>query len=424
MIRPLVFALFSSGLCLPALAADEWDNDGWDEEESSQAQWHGFVETALGFRVQEDSTQPDNENTLADARVQLEVSDYIGESRYSIKADLYADGVEHGMKADLREALLDLSPQESLDLRLGQQVMTWGTGDLLFINDMFPKDWVSYFAGRDDQYLKAPSVSAKASYYNPAASVDLVWTPIFTSDRFIDGERFSYFSPMAGQQISAHLVPLDPDETFENGELAIRVHGNREGTEWALYGYRGFWKRPNAMTSAGEAYFSRLDTLGGSLRGNMAGGIANLELGWYEGKDDNGSNPLIPNDQLRVLVGYERELISKLTATAQYYLEWTQDYEALKANDGDSPYRPDEKRHLLTLRLTYRAMQDNLTFSWFNYWSPSDEDVFMRPSVSYRLDDNTAVVVGANLFSGNKAHTFFGQFEDASSIYARLRYSF
>ncbi|WP_228050931.1 DUF1302 family protein [Pontibacterium sinense] len=420
-LLPSLFAITT--LCQPLLAAEEWGDDSWGEEEESTP-WHGFVELSAGARLDSDPVLPDEDLTLADMRAQLEIADYIGGNRYSLKADLYADGVEHGLHGELREALLDISPGQNLDLRIGQQILTWGTGDLLFINDMFPKDWVSYFSGRDDQYLKAPSASAKLSYYNEAANIDLVWTPLFTSDRFIDGERFSYFDAMSGQQTAQHLVPLDPEETPDNGELALRLHGTQAGTEWALYAYRGFWKQPNAMTAAGDAYFSRLNTYGASVRGNLGAGIANAELGWYEGEDHRGDDPRLPNDQLRLLVGYEQELVANLTAATQYYLEWIQDYSALTRTDGNSRFRPDEKRHVWTLRLTYRMMQDNLILSWFNYWSPSDEDMFLRPSVTYRFDDSTSLVTGANIFVGEKEHTFFGQFEDASSVYARLRYSF
>ena len=50
-------------------------------------------------------------------------------------------------------------------------------GDLLFINDLFPKDWVSFFVGRDDEYLKAPSDSLKASFFNELFNLDFVYTP-------------------------------------------------------------------------------------------------------------------------------------------------------------------------------------------------------------------------------------------------------
>ena len=45
-------------------------------------------------------------------------------------------------------------------------MLTWGTGDLLFINDLFPKNWKSLAIGRDDEYLKDPSGAVKASFFH------------------------------------------------------------------------------------------------------------------------------------------------------------------------------------------------------------------------------------------------------------------
>ena len=98
--------------------------------------------------------------------------------------------LEHGKGwLDLREANIEFSPADFMDVKLGRQILTWGTGDLLFINDMFSKDWNSFFIGRDEEYLKAPSDAIKSSFFSSAINVDLVITPHFDADRYIDGER-------------------------------------------------------------------------------------------------------------------------------------------------------------------------------------------------------------------------------------------
>ena len=58
-------------------------------------------------------------------------------------------------------------------------MQTWGTGDLVFLNDLFPKDFVSFFAGRDDEYLKAPGDALRITHYSKAVNIDFVWTPVF-----------------------------------------------------------------------------------------------------------------------------------------------------------------------------------------------------------------------------------------------------
>ena len=431
MNRTLLGMLFSVLISVPALAQDDqaWDDDGWGDDNWAEAaeasSWTGFIEGALGGRLQGDPALA-ADDTLADLRLRLETSGFINDNRYILKADLYADGVEHGLRGDLREASYRFSAGESWDLKLGQQILTWGTGDMLFLNDMFPKDWQSYFAGRDTEYLKAPVLAAKASYFGDSASLDLVWMPDYTPDRYINGERFSWFSPVAGENVAAPAGRIDADEpanSIKNGELATRIYGTEGSTEWALYGYHGFQKQPNGINSYGQPVFTRLDVVGGSIRGNLGQGLANAEIAWHLSEDSVGGDPLITNDQFRLLLGYERELLPRLTLGLQYYLEQTQDYAELESAS-PSPYHPHQYRYLYTTRLNYRMLQDNLIWSLFAYYSPSDDDRFVRPAVSYRVDDNLSMTIGVNLFGGDRAYTFFGQFEDATNLYGRLRYAF
>jgi len=107
----------------------------------------------------------------------------------------------------------------------------------------------------------------------------------------------------------------------------------------------------------------------------------------------------------------------------QYYIEQMMDYGAYRRSLTSGPAR-DEDRHLATLRLTRLLMNQNLRCSLFTYYSPSDKDVYMRPNINYKVNDNTTVETGANIFFGDYPHTFFGQFQDNTNVYAGLRYSF
>jgi hypothetical protein len=140
--------------------------------------------------------------------------------------------------------------------------------------------------------------------------------------------------------------------------------------------------------------------------------------------DRSGDDPLVPNSELRVLGGFERELLPEFTAGVQYYLEYLQDYKAYRRTlPGGTPVR-DEYRHLLTLRLTRLLLNQNLTLSLFTFWSPSDEDFYLRPKISYKLSDAWLLTAGANLFGGKTTTSFFGQFEKNTNAYVGLRYSF
>ena len=67
---------------------------------------------------------------------------------------------------------------------------------------------------------------------------------------------------------------------------------------------------------------------------------------------------------------------------------------------------------------------DRYTWSLFTFYSPSDEDYYLRPSLNYRHSDQWTFVFGGNVFGGNKPQTFFNQLQDASNFYLRVRYNY
>jgi len=415
-------------LLLPVAAyaqEDLWDDDAWEEDAAGTA-WTGFVEAGLGTRFSEDPLV-DTRATLEDLRWRVETQWQPRGWSIELKADLGYDGIEQEAIAELRDLSLSFSVGDSTDVRLGRQVLTWGTGDLVFLNDLFPKDFVSFFAGRDDEYLKAPGNALRITHFTPLVNVDFAWSPEFDPDVYLTGERFSFFSPRAGGNVAPQppLSALEPRATPANGEFAVRLFRTIAGREYALYGYRGFFKQPSAVTASGQATFAPLGALGVSLRQPAGPGILHLETAYYDSRDDrDGDDPRIPNDQWRFVAGYEWEAVANFTVGLQYYLERTLDYGALRANSAAPAFEAEKNRQVLTNRLTYRAGRDRYLWSLFTFYSPSDRDAYFRPAFTYRYSDQWSLSAGANVFTGSEAHTFFNQLQDASNVYLRLRLSY
>lgn len=388
---------------------------------------HGFAEWRGGVRLADDDYQPDD-ITLNEARLQLDSSAAWRRAEFRAKVDFLYDGVDSKPDIDPREINAAISPLSALDLKVGRQILTWGVGDYLFINDLFPKDWKSFLLGRDDEYLKAPSDAVKASFFSDIANLDMVYTPRFNPDRYIDGERISFFNPqlnrLAGED---DAFPVEErDEWFADDETAARLSRNLGGFDLALYGYDGFWKSPVGFGAvSGQAVFPRLNVYGASARGNMLRGVGSLEAGYYDSRQDRaGDDPLTPNSQARGLAGYEQELLTDFTIGGQYYLERLLNYGDYRRTLPEGQAPADENRHVLTLRLTFLALHQNLRLVFFAFYSPSDRDAYLRPGAHYRITDHWTASIGGNLFKGQGERTFFGQFEDAANAYAGLRYGF
>ena len=307
---------------------------------------------------------------------------------------------------------------DHLEVRAGRQPTTWGTGDLLFINDLFPKDYVSFFIGRDDPYLKSPSDAVRLGLFGLPLAIDLVYTPVFSPDILPTGERLVFWTP-------AYAPVIDPEQRAENGETALRLSRAVGSMNLALYGYHGFWKNPfgfsppdTSVGTGGHFYYPALNAYGASARGSLLGGVAWVEGGWYDSADDrDGVDPYIPNSEARAMAGYERQWWSDFTGGAQFYWEGVQDYHPIE-------YVKDENYTLVTLRLMQMLRYQTVTLSAFTFYSPSDEDAYVRLSVGYKYTDELNLTLGANLFQGNDDRTLFGMNEDNSNAFLRVRYSF
>lgn len=428
-------SLLAQGIELPAGLGDistmtQQDDTG----EGFLFDLDGFLESRVGARLQNDAHEKDT--SIGELRFQLGMEKDFDGLTFNLASDFIYDPVpdDHSVNletgsgfVDMREVNVIFSPLTFMDVKVGRQVLTWGTGDLAFINDLFPKDWNSFFIGRDDEYLKAPSDAIKTAFFFGDYNLDAIYMPRFDADRFIDGSRISFFD-RAGGGLRGREKPVlvdSPDRWFGDDELAVRFYRSFGAYETALYYYNGYWKSPAGMDmTTGFALFPQLQVYGASVRGPVSRGIGSMEAGYYKSAKSASANPLIRNNEFRFLVGYEQEIGAEFTGAIQYYLERRLDHEHYLASLPDGAIRDRKDRHLFTLRLTRMLMQQDLKLSLFNFYSPSDKDGYLRLNISYKIRDNFKIEAGSNVFYGQKIHSFFGQFKNNSNIFTALNYAF
>ncbi len=424
-----VLFLFMALSMIPGSLTPFWSQYGsapiaWAQEERPV---NGFMDVRGGRRTQADPNASEN-FSIAEARLQLEFNRSFDWGEMELKSDFLHDWVLQEDDVDLREANALFSPLEFLDVKIGRQVISWGTGDLIFINDLFPKDWISFFIGRDYEYLKVPANALKLTFFSDKFNLDVVYFPRFESDRFIMGERLSFWNNSLGQKGGGRnrLSNDKPDDWLRDDEIAVRFFKNIRGWEWAAYGYHGFWKSPAGLDPlTRRATFPELNVFGASVRGNILNGVGNLEMGYVDSLDDpKGDDPFVRNSEIRLLAGFEREVARDFKAGLQYYLQFMIQHDEYRRSLPPSVHAFDEYTHLVTLRLTNLLMNQDLTLSLFIYYLPADQDGYLRPKVHYRITDQWSADLGANVFLGAHDYAFFGQYENNTNVYLGLRYSF
>lgn len=355
------------------------------------------------------------------------LSDFSPEIKYS--SDILIDGYTEKIDYETREFSFFIRPTSFMDLKMGKQILTWGTGDYLFINDMFAKDYISFFTGRDDQYLKKPQDAVRTTIFNDIINIDYVLLTRFTPNTTPTGKRLSFYDGFKGQITgitSDQHFDSPTTEGFSENEHALRLYKKLGRYETALYFFDGFYKNPRGyFNNTDTLYYPPVEVYGVSLRGPLFGGIANLEGGYLISKDDReGDNRMVENSMLKYMGGYSYSFESDLMLSVQYYVEKMKHYDSYKNSLLPQDFVRDEINQLITLQAIQKLLKQTLTLKAFLFYSPTDEDFYFRSSISYKATDRLDLTLGANIFLGKDSYTQFGQHEENDNIYIRLRYGF
>ncbi|MCD6459145.1 hypothetical protein J7L67_00565 [bacterium] len=407
---------------------DDFYNDYFDDSRF-------FAEGLYGIPVRDYEKTEKDEYIAFEGRIHFETTHYLDyidflagfgpEIIYS--GDLLVDIYEEALRYETRELSLFLRPNSLFDIKIGRQILTWGTGDYLFINDMFAKDYISFFIGRNDEYLKKPQDSLRVTFFNDIVNIDAVFLPWFFKNTTPTGDRILFFNGFKGKIAGekSNWRYHEPKKQFSNSEQAVRMYRNIGRYEVAGYFFNGFLKNPRGFKNIPDTvYYPPVTVYGASVRGPFYNGIANTEIGYLDSRNDrNGNDPLIENSMIKYLLGYSQGFQNDLTMGVQYYIEQMMRYHSYKRNLMNKDFKRDPFRQLLTYSIRKEFFRQTGYINIFVFYSPTDNDVYCRPSVGYDINDSLTVMVGGNLFWGEKDFTEFGQYEKNTNIYIRVRYS-
>ena len=387
---------------------------------------HGFLQG--NYSLDTATRNPGGGNfKWAEERFQVKLEASKEPLQLLIKADAFYKHPDEEGDVELREGYLNYSAAR-WDVRVGRQIVTWGLGDLLFINDVFPKDYEAFFSGRPLEYLKKGIDAAKVGLYPEFASFEVIVAPRFEPNRFPDPEKFHLFDPMSGVTDRKRKKPAT---SLENTEVAVRGYRDIGGFDASVYFYRGFLRQPSQLPDNLSApthitlFYPELNVYGASLQGRALDGVVSFEGGYYDSRQDRkGVDPLIPNSQTRFLAGYQRQMWEDFTIGLQYYGEYMHDYAGYKKNLPAGFPQEKKLRQLATARLTQFLLHQTLRLSFFSFYSPSDRDYLLNPEIKYNFTDHIWAALGGNVFGGGKPWSQFGQLDRDDNAYVQVRYEF
>ncbi len=341
-----------------------------------------------------------------------------GTSGFLGRFELIRDFAIDETRLSARELYADWT-SEKFTGRVGRQLITWGVGDLLFINDTFPRDPVALFTGQPMQYLKLGVDALKLDAYTAPANAELVIaafrpdnTP--TSRRFILSDPFPAVLPRRTEE---------PGNSADELEVSSRVY--RYIDNWELSGYvsRTHFHTPARRVTAGEVVstYPRLNTFGASLTGPAVNGVVSVEAGYYDSvQDRDGTDPSVENSQFRGLLSYSQQPWDDATLGVQLYGEWMRDYDAYRETLPAGFPVKDRVRKVATVRFTQLFAHQTASFNVFTFVGLNEKDRYIITSLRYAFTDDLWAEIGANVFNGNRNGTY-GSLHDNSNVYLTVR---
>lgn len=337
----------------------------------------------------------------------------------------------------LREAYMDMY-FKNFDVRIGKQQVVWGKADGVFITDIVSPLDLSEFLLPDFDEIRQGVIATKLNYYFGSSTIEAIWMPIFSPNLRPDANSVWYVAPDFPVAPKFDWSNSTVNPSLENSELFLKWSAMTSKIDFELMGGYTWDDNPtmhiqkefemNTSTTPPSPVLTgltitpehhRLTVAGGSFSTELKGLIFRGEGAYYNGKyfqteDPLATDALVQKDYLNYVVGLDFS-IKNVKLSTQFIQKYILDYE-----DG---INENEFHNTATFLARYDMMRETLHLELFSYIGLSDGDALIRPKITYDFDDSFSLLFGANIFVGDEGGQF-GQYQDNSMIYAKIKYSF
>ncbi len=333
----------------------------------------------------------------------------------------------------LREAYLDMY-FDNFDLRIGKQQVVWGKADGTFITDVVSPLNLTEFLLPDFDEIRTGVNAVKLDYYLGDNTFEVIYMPNFTPAELPTGNSMWYIQPEFPAPATFDWSKSEIKPSFENSELFVKYSAITSKIDFEIMGGYTWDDMPTMHVnkeidmSSGQPVLTGLNITpkhhrlylgGGSFSTEIKGFVLRGEAAYYNGKyfqteDPTAVDAITEKDYLHYLAGLDFN-VGNVKLSTQFIQQYILDYDENITNE--------ETENTMTFLARYDMFRETLHLELFSYIGLTGEDALIRPKVTYDFDDSFSLLLGSNIFVGERTGRF-GQYQDNSMLYFKVKYNF
>ncbi len=421
-------------LCLPALPVSAelsgtWELEGgWNTARSESQKLESLLDLEWNRAVGEDSYLTAIGRLRLDGERRLQRSSDRADSFSTINGPTLVG--DHG-DLSLRELYLDTEWAGAV-WRLGKQQVVWGEADGLKVLDKVnPQSFREFILDEfDDSRIPTWMINGELPLGGDS-SLQLLWIPDTSYHELAEaGTDFTFTQPALVPQLPAGLTlrmqpARVPDDPLKDSELGLRYTAFAGGWDITLnylYHYNDvpvLFRDLDGTTLTLRPEYKRSHLLGGTLSNAFGDLTLRAELGLnsdsYFISGDLSRRGIARSAELSSVIGLDWHGFSDTLLSGQWFQSYLPDY--------DSDIVRDRSEHTLSLLYERTFANDTWTFRTLALHSLNEGDGLIRPKLSYNIESNLNIWLGADLFYGSR-EGLYGQFRDNDRLLIGLELGF
>ena len=192
--------------------------------DNSNADWSGLTKTRPFFSLTWDTKLGSKWNSRISAKAFYDFA-YGLKEREAFTSDVLN---ELEKEAELREVYLQVSPFRNLDIRLGSQIVAWGTAEYLRLVDLLNPIDNREYGMTDLEDVRIPLPMTRIDYYFGDFKLQAV---------AVHQIKFNKSAPLGSDYNSTttEINEVVPESNAENTEYGLALSGNFSGWDASIY---------------------------------------------------------------------------------------------------------------------------------------------------------------------------------------------